>query len=97
MTNGGSACQSLERGFCKNIGHKAHALVFVHAVSVKADNAGAFLPAVLLCVQTEISQTSRFFMVINAEYAAFVLDHRPYFFSFLRRCAMRLSMTDGLG
>ena len=71
--------------------------MFVYAVGVKGNYARAFLAAMLLCIQTEISQTSRFLVVINAEYAAFVLDHRPYFFSFLRRCAMRLSMTDGLG
>ena len=63
----------------------------------KSDYTRTFLPPVLLGVKSEVGQTGSLVVVINAENTAFVLNHKPYFFSFLRRCAMRLSMTDGLG
>ena len=97
MPHSVAAREHFQAGFGKNVGHKAHALVFVHAVLVKSDYTRTFLPPVLLGVKSEVGQTGSLVVVINAENTAFVLNHKPYFFSFLRRCAMRLSMTDGLG
>ena len=89
--------KTLEVSFGKHVGYKAHTPVFIDGLAVKSDYARAFLSPVLLGIKAEIGQTGSIVMVINAENTAFVLNHKPYFFSFLRKCAMRLSMTDGLG
>ena len=89
--------EALQISLGKHIGHKAHAATLVNGLAVKRDYARTFLSPVLLGIKAEIGQTGSIVMVINAENTAFVLNHKPYFFSFLRKCAMRLSMTDGLG
>jgi hypothetical protein len=66
----------------KNLRNEAHAVVLVEFPFVAGDNAGAFLPAMLQCVKTIVSEFGGIRMAENAEHAAIVfgivlLLHRP--------------------
>ena len=67
MPHGGLAGQALKIGFRKHVGHKPHALVFMHAARVARNDARAFLAAMLLGVQAEVGQTGRILVSVNAE------------------------------
>ena len=63
----------LEIGLCENVSHVAHAFAREELVTVRGNNAGALLPAMLQGIQPEVVDASRIRVFKNSEDAAFIM------------------------
>jgi len=66
--------ESFEGRFTEHIGDEAHAAMAVELMPVGGYDAGRFLAAMLLGVETKIGQISCFGMIEYTENAAFVME-----------------------